>query len=252
MTGVDFRTFATARCAIALLLLLTAWLVAPPAPRTSGAGAAGALQRALGPLRRPLASVLRLRAGFARQTGRAGESIGLQWSALHLDPDDTAAVAWLASEIATQIPLSDLTKADRRAASLAGIEVLRHARVLGNRDPALFDWEAFYWTERYAPRDANPGAREKAIDNALESLDAGVEALAEAGRSDPRLHGRAGLLHEERGALRAARGDRSGAAADFTRAAQHERLLAALGLAGAAARAEALESRAAAAESLPR
>jgi hypothetical protein len=253
LTNLDHRALLTRRNAIAALLLLTAWLLAPPAPSSArAAGFASVLQRALGPLRFPAAAALRLRAGFAREAGLAGESVRLQTLALELDPADTAAVAWLAGELATQLPLAGLTTLDRQASAKAGIDVLRRARALGNRDPRLDDWEAYYWVERYAPPGSDAGARRAALDNALASLDTAVDLLAETGALDLRLHGRAALLLEERGALAAGRREGTAAAADFARAAQHERLLAARGLPGAESRAAALEARSEAAASLPR
>jgi len=140
LTSFDIRALPRRGNAIAALLLAAAWLAIPPAPSDAGAGVkAHVFQRILGPFRYPLASTLRLRAGFAREAGRPGESVRLQGIALDLDPRDTPAVVWLAGELATQIPLSGLTKLDNAACARAGIDVLRRARALGNADPRLLD-----------------------------------------------------------------------------------------------------------------
>jgi hypothetical protein len=227
------------RLAIVLLLVCAAWLLAPPSPPAGAADPwARALQTVLGPLRAPVAGLLRLRAGFARDDGRPQESVRFQQFALEMDPRATDSVIWLANELATQIPSASASAEGESAAwARLGIAALRRARALGNRDHELLDWESFLWVERAAPRGKSTEPERRA------ALDAAIAASEESAHAWIGAAAVSSALLAERALLRYRAADFAAAADDFERAAQFERLLAQRGDEHADLRAKILEAK---------
>lgn len=187
-----------------------AWWLAPDGNST---GESGILRTALGPLRTPVAALLRIRAAFARNEARFDESLQLQGVALDLDPQSTESVLIFSDEVAYDAPGATTDRDIIKNAARDGIRVLHEAQRLGNTHVRLLDAEARLLTERVAPAGlASREERNSAIDRAIQLCEA-VAQKSPFGclRGSPLLHERAieyyktkdiknAILHFERAA----------------------------------------------------
>ncbi|MFN0206602.1 MAG: hypothetical protein ACKVS6_09865 [Planctomycetota bacterium] len=205
---------------ISIACLAAAYFVAPESKSAGGVSpTARVLRTALGPLRAPAASLLRLHAAFARGEGDADESIRIQQFALEIDHSTEAALS-LASELAYDIPSSGLSSASSRECARLAIETLKKARDLGNNDPRLLDLQAeLILTKRTPAPIVTKAERRAALDEAL--------VLAEMVIKTHRAGNlRASMILSERGDLEFAERRFDKAARDFRAAAGHEEILA--------------------------